>query len=174
MIVIYFSICGLLIQGDSETKVCTGSEFTCFYHAQKKYRQMHHDSFASDFRDNCDCLPSCSFIKYLAEANHLKYIHEKGNLRSEAITTILISFKSIGFVPLRRSEKYDTLYMISAYGGLLGLFLGISLLSLLEIIFYCTIPIVYRLFRRKKPFQPKSFLAMQKKWKCVQILPPLN
>lgn len=176
------AVCGCVkfsMPRDSETRVCSGPDFSCFYYAQKKYRQMHHinDSYASNFRDNCDCLPSCSFIKYLAEANHLKYIHEKGNLQSEALTTIVISFKGIGFLPLRRSEKYDTLFMISTYGGLLGLFLGISMLSFLEIIFYCTIPIIYKLFgreKKKKQFQPKSLLAMQKKWKCVEILPPLD
>lgn len=151
---------------------------TCAYKAIKKYRQrrQNNDTFASYFRDGCNCLSSCSYIRYLADVSTLKFVYEKGNQRSDALTSVSILFKSTQFMPLKRTEKYDLVYMYSTFGGLLSLFLGISLLSLLELVFHFTIPIFYKIFepKKKKLPAPETFLKAQTKWRCIAILPPLD
>lgn len=165
-------------EGDADTKLCTGKGMTCAYSAITKYRQRRqlNDTYAADFRDNCNCLSSCSYIRYLADVSTLKFVYEKGDQRSDALTSLSILFKGTQFMPLKRSEKYDLVYMYSTFGGLLSLFLGISLLSLLELVFYCTIPIIYKILNRteKKLPAPESFLKAQSKWRFIEILPPLD
>lgn len=48
-------------------------------------------------------------------------------------------FKTANFLPIKRSELFSNTDLIASCGGLLGLFLGFSLLSVIEIIYYCTI-----------------------------------
>lgn len=151
---------------------------TCAYNAIQNYRKRRqlNDTYAADFRDDCNCLSSCSYIRYLADVSTLKFVYEKGNQRSDTLTSLSILFKGTQFMPLTRSEQFDLVYMYSTFGGLLSLFLGISMLSLLELVFYCTIPIIYKVFNRKKKKSPtpESFLKAQSKWRFIEILPPLD
>lgn len=47
-----------------------------------------------------------------------------------------------------RSERYGLVDFISNCGGLLGLFMGVSILSFIEILFYCTIRLICNYMRR--------------------------
>lgn len=76
---------------------------------------------------------------------------------------------------LRRTEMYAMTNLIATCGGLLGLFLGISLLSVIEIVAFCAIRLVARLARRRKR---KNLSAYQRyrsaQRRGVNILPPVN
>lgn len=47
--------------------------------------------------------------------------------------------QSTEFIPITRSELFSITDLIANCGGILGLFMGFSLLSLAEIVYYCTI-----------------------------------
>jgi Amiloride-sensitive sodium channel len=55
---------------------------------------------------------------------------------------LLITVKKDNFFALRRSEIYGSIDLISQFGGLLGLFMGISLLSIVEILHFCTLRLI--------------------------------
>jgi amiloride-sensitive sodium channel len=52
---------------------------------------------------------------------------------------VVIYFKDIQFVTPIRSEVYGVMDFIADLGGLFGLFMGFSLLSFVELIYYCTV-----------------------------------
>lgn len=66
-------------------------------------------------------------------------------------TVLSLSFKKRKFLALKRVEAYSITNRLAACGGLLGLFMGISLLSLIEMIVYCVVNVAKKFTAKKKP-----------------------
>lgn len=60
-----------------------------------------------------------------------------------------IFFKENQFITSKRSELYGQTDFLANCGGLLGLFMGVSLLSIVEVIYYCTLRLWCNLRARK-------------------------
>lgn len=60
-----------------------------------------------------------------------------------------IFFKEKQFITSRRSELYGPTDFLANCGGLLGLFMGVSILSIVEMIYYCTLRLCCNLRDRK-------------------------
>lgn len=58
------------------------------------------------------------------------------------MSPLTILFKESHVMALRRLEQYGVTDFIGNCGGILGLFLGVSLLSIFEIIYYATIRLI--------------------------------
>lgn len=52
---------------------------------------------------------------------------------------MIVYFKESEFIAIKRSELYGDTEFLANCGGILGLFLGVSLLSFAEILYYCTL-----------------------------------
>lgn len=52
------------------------------------------------------------------------------------IASLKVFFKNNEFVPLKRFQLYGTVDFLANVGGLLGLFVGVSVLSIVEIFYY--------------------------------------
>lgn len=61
---------------------------------------------------------------------------------SALLTRVTIFFKEDQFITSKRSQLYGTIDFLSACGGLLGLFIGSSILSLIEIVYYVLLRII--------------------------------
>lgn len=61
---------------------------------------------------------------------------------SALLTRITIFFKEDQFITSKRSQLYGITDFLSACGGLLGLFIGSSILSLIEIVYYVLLRII--------------------------------
>lgn len=61
-----------------------------------------------------------------------------------------IFFKETQFITSKRSELYGLTDFLANCGGLLGLFMGVSILSLVEIIYYLTIRLFCNLKMRNE------------------------
>lgn len=53
----------------------------------------------------------------------------------------MVSFKEEMFTPTRRAEFFTMTDFIASFGGLLSLFMGASLLSIIELLYYLTLRI---------------------------------
>lgn len=71
-----------------------------------------------------------------------------------------IFFKEHQFITSRRSELYGQTDFLANCGGLLGLFLGVSVLSIIEVIYYFTLRLACSL-RLRRNRQRKS-MRLQK------------
>jgi Amiloride-sensitive sodium channel len=90
-------------------------------------------------------------------------------------THITIYFRESEIFSSQRSEVYGSTDFLASCGGLLGLCLGISVLSLLEIVYYCTI---HLLFNRTKftDSVPQQFLhkvSNRNRRCCLQMVKSL-
>lgn len=52
---------------------------------------------------------------------------------------LTVYFKDKQFISTRRSELYGPTDILANCGGLLGLFMGMSVLSIVEMIYHCTL-----------------------------------
>lgn len=146
-----------------------------------------------DFRAKCDCLPACVSVQYDAEISQADFNWKDlfhaykspleefpgwvfgGNLDVDEyvlkeffnsrvqLARLTIYFKEAQFITSKRSELYGVTDFLANCGGLLGLFMGVSLLSLAEIVYFCSIrPFTILRSYRTKQVQPKPvapFLA---------------
>lgn len=79
---------------------------------------------------------------------------------------VSISFKTHQVMTLKRSEAYTFANFLSMCGGLLGLFLGVSALSVTEVIYYFSL----RLFWTIRKWKPTNIVAPFKR----QIIPNIS
>ncbi|XP_063532877.1 pickpocket protein 28-like [Cydia strobilella] len=134
---------------DNGSEICTASQQMCVESAQ--------DELASNNQKygKCNCLPSCDSVHYDAEIlktefdlqkynNSLKMIFNRTLQDNRRISyyrysRLEIYFKEPRFVSMRRSELFGLTDFLANCGGLLGLFLGFSFLSLVEMFYFCTL-----------------------------------
>lgn len=161
--------------GRPNTPICGLRNYTC-------YKKNKVKKLASGEYNLCGCLPSCSSLSYDVEFSLAKfrlqqyYAAKKQSLDgyevepielytemysynfSYDVTRIFISFKDNQFFASRRSELYNTTDLLANCGGLLGLFMGFSFLSLIEAVYFCTLRLSCNLRRRHA--RKKKRLAM--------------
>lgn len=70
-----------------------------------------------------------------------------------------IFFKEHQFITSKRSELYGQTDFLANCGGLLGLFMGVSVLSIIEVIYYCTLRLGCTLRIRKSKKQRRNVVA---------------
>lgn len=99
---------------------------------------------------SCNCLPECNNIRYeyniiknkFTAENRSKYVYE---------AAASIYFGDEEFTAYKRFESYSQTQLLSNIGGYLGLFLGISVLSLVEIVYFFTLRFVNDLWHTPRP-----------------------
>lgn len=69
------------------------------------------------------------------------------------LTDVFIAFKESDFMALQRSEMYGVTDFLANCGGLLGLFMGFSFLSLVEIFYFMTLRIWCKIRNKKNIFK---------------------
>lgn len=67
----------------------------------------------------------------------------------EDVVNVLLYYKTFQFIPMKRTELYTDLDFISNCGGLLSLFIGTSLLSIVEVFYFFTVRLLDN-FKAKK------------------------
>ncbi|KAJ8943545.1 hypothetical protein NQ318_023056 [Aromia moschata] len=108
-----------------------------------------------DARPKCECIPMCASVEYNVEITEIDYEWYKefdalGYAKLDddelyAKSQLVIYFKSSHFIPYERNELYGHLDFLANIGGLLGLFVGFSLLSFFEIIYFLSLRIICNL-----------------------------
>ncbi|CAH2991815.1 unnamed protein product [Chilo suppressalis] len=101
----------------------------------------------------CNCLPACNSVQYNADIHKDYYDAAKGRrLRNKQknkgiinypLAKVNIFYKEPMFMSIRRSELFGLTDFLGQCGGLLGLFLGFSFLSLIEIFYFVTFRVYY-------------------------------
>ncbi|KAJ0179061.1 hypothetical protein K1T71_005836 [Dendrolimus kikuchii] len=83
---------------------------------------------------NCDCLPLCDDVNYVIQSNALQPWFMGTNLQWGMVTYPRMRF--------RRDIIFGFTDVLVAVGGMAGLFLGCSVLSFMEIIYFLTLRLV--------------------------------
>uniref|UniRef100_A0A2A4IYE2 Uncharacterized protein n=1 Tax=Heliothis virescens TaxID=7102 RepID=A0A2A4IYE2_HELVI len=133
----------------SSKKICTGIDEECILEARDL--MLLQESIRGNF--TCHCLPSCIDVDYGAEIlktdfklkkfiNSLKKLHPNysdDSFKNTSFSKIEMYFMKPRFLSMRRSELFGVTDFLANCGGLLGLFLGFSFLSLVEIFYFLTL-----------------------------------
>lgn len=85
----------------------------------------------------CNCMPTCNSLEYDVDIFHAEYNKDEFNVQQTSVVTVF--FKSSQIITLKRSELYGFSDFLASCGGLLGLFLGVSILSEIELIYFLTV-----------------------------------
>ncbi|XP_038106261.1 pickpocket protein 28 [Culex quinquefasciatus] len=125
--------------------VCGVGAMRCYQMAEYSLLRMDIYGDRLTFKDGCQCMPACSTLQYDAEISqadfdwhHMKQF-ELDRMERIHLSYLIVYFKEPEFIAIKRSELYGDTEFLANCGGLLGLFLGVSLLSFAEILYYCTL-----------------------------------
>lgn len=127
---------------DEDTVVCGTTDIEC-YRNETLYKDL----------SQCNCYPMCKSIEYDGESQYFLYNltsfyaqydaldtytgTDKYSHHSVHINTIEIFFKNSVYLPLKRIELTGWSDFLANCGGLMGLFAGVSILTIVEIIYFC-------------------------------------
>jgi hypothetical protein len=96
--------------------------------------------------DVCKCFPACESINYKYEIIYSRY----DGWKNESLwyeTEFIFKFRDSEYFPLVRSQQFKFKDFICYVGGLLGLFAGISVLSIYETFYFFSIRLLSNAFR---------------------------
>ncbi|XP_055591069.1 pickpocket protein 28-like [Uranotaenia lowii] len=137
----------------TETEVCDIDKLWCIRRAEISLMEMRME----DQRYYCNCLPACTSIQYSVEITQTDLdlqswmeSYEPGSTGNPGISlaNVKVYFKEAQFITSKRSELYGVIDFLANCGGLLGLCLGVSVLSLVEIVYFCTARPIMQLMGR--------------------------
>ncbi|XP_059609973.1 pickpocket protein 19-like [Phlebotomus argentipes] len=115
--------------------ICNATGIRCIaeFAAQLRHDFVgKHDNNSKSYAALCaSCLPECHAVTYTITARSNALPVENGDL-----VTLDIHFQYATMVKYRTYVVYEFLDLIVAFGGIAGLFLGSSLLSIVEILYY--------------------------------------
>lgn len=131
----YEEYCDCHVENGSE--VCRNRDIKlCSFY----YKELLENDKNFSLEKNCSCLPLCNSIRY-----HVKYFSE---FSGENETVINIRMNPDDIILYRRHKQFTFSDIVSYVGGLLGLFAGISMLSIIEMFYFVTLRCGVNLWKR--------------------------
>lgn len=118
------------------TKIC-GADLKCYWASSRKLFIPEFNDKNDEIHaliDDCDCLPTCTQLTYAIQVTPLSNVDE-----GAGETPIYVSYKNPFFKKDIRSELHSLSEFFSNCGGSLGLFLGVSIFSIIELLYFCTV-----------------------------------
>ncbi|KAG5867983.1 hypothetical protein JTB14_023134 [Gonioctena quinquepunctata] len=147
---------------NNDTEICSGDKINCIYESEHKMllsgidTKLHilREGKASTATDECDCMPICTSMYYQIENSQSPWDWRRqfnSTNQRKHMSYFQIFFKRNQFVTMDRNELFGATDFLANFGGLLGLFVGFSLLSLIEMFYYATLRIMcnIKLFGRR-------------------------
>ncbi|KAL4713277.1 hypothetical protein ACJJTC_018625, partial [Scirpophaga incertulas] len=147
-----FKSCGCVafyMPHNNSKEICSANKMECVTDAQATLAGLQF----KEKEQECLCLPACNYIDYDADIHktsfdsfvydHIIYHYTPFNgsyynLPKLTYTQIDLFFRESMYMAVHRSELFGVADFLADCGGLLGLFYGFSILSLVEIIYYST------------------------------------
>jgi len=108
---------------------------TCYLRTKKDF--YLNDIFSST---PCSCLPTCDSVTY-----HIKYFHKISTQSDEISINVRVNTEDA--ILFRRYQQFTFSDVVSYVGGLLGLFAGISMLSIVEMFYFFVIRVAVDVWR---------------------------
>uniref|UniRef100_A0A182WEP1 Pickpocket n=1 Tax=Anopheles minimus TaxID=112268 RepID=A0A182WEP1_9DIPT len=161
-----------------DERICGLGKASCTDEALSVLEEMdllHELNKTDNFLEHCNCLPACNAIFYNTEISQAMFdwrklaenIHVIAGVTNETeLSYLSIHFKVSRFIPIKRSELFGISDFLANCGGVLGLFMGVSILSIVEIVYYCTLKPI--MARKRANARPETANVI----KPALILPP--
>lgn len=126
-------------------EVCDIRKFDCCDDVDDDSLDNYDKFYLSD--GVCKCLPACNSIEYKVEVFTSKFTEKY--IKSEILHTseFNIKYKESEVYPLIRYQQFKSKDFLSCVGGLLGLFAGISVLSIIELFYFFSLRPLMDIYR---------------------------
>jgi amiloride-sensitive sodium channel len=91
--------------------------------------------------ESCQCLDECDSVKYRIEviAHSENDVQSSAHNSSDVFVSMQFKFKDLLIAPLRRYQPFTFTEFLAQSGGMMGLFAGISALSIIELCYFMTL-----------------------------------
>jgi acid-sensing ion channel, other len=115
----------------------------CDYKLEYRVKQQMFSAYRGIDRPKmeCDCMEECDVVKYNFEIikKNLRRINETfDDYYSYDKSSFTFKFKDTVLSPLRRYRVFTFSDLLAQSGGMMGLFAGISVLSIVELLYFIT------------------------------------
>lgn len=150
--------------GDRRTRICGGAKIKCYKEAEKIFST---NTNSKSIRSKCNCLPACTSIEYNVNIDRVTTNDENQLNPSFRMTMLSIFFEDYQMKTVKRNEVHTFTDFLAICGGVLGLFLGISALSIIELVYYTTLRLFWNIRREK--YENIVLLSEQKGIKIIPI-----
>jgi amiloride-sensitive sodium channel len=167
-----FSVCRCVpfhLPKDVNTAICGKQEEGCAELARRFLEMMILDNDTSKSmtnwtKPNCHCLPGCNELSYSSSMTYgnidpsfvtsklytnIKENFDEKKIR-ENLAVVHIFYTNTQFLSYYKTEMYGLTEFLSSTGGLLGLFIGFSFISAVEILYFSTVRFLYSFVRRRR------------------------
>uniref|UniRef100_A0A1I8NR71 Uncharacterized protein n=1 Tax=Stomoxys calcitrans TaxID=35570 RepID=A0A1I8NR71_STOCA len=157
-----YDLCGCVtfaMPRRAEMPVCGADKISCYRQAKghlllqqfTEGLQLQRGVEGHSKEQKCDCLPACTSLDYETEIsegsfsveNTLNAIGNYEGIREKysdlSMSAVGIYFKENQFITWRRSQLYGVTDLMANFGGICGLYMGVSLLSLIEVFYHFTL-----------------------------------
>ncbi|XP_013104771.1 pickpocket protein 28 isoform X1 [Stomoxys calcitrans] len=145
-----------------DVPTCGLAEVTCYMSAEEEMNfvisnQTKLKSTDPSVEILCDCIPSCNSLDYNFEISRAFYDYEKTVLAQRDTyehddgrgSRLSVYFKETQFTAIKRTVMYGITTLIANCGGIFGLFMGISSLSVIELIYFFSVRLCNNLHKRR-------------------------
>ncbi|XP_058456866.1 sodium channel protein Nach-like [Malaya genurostris] len=139
--------------------VCTLQHVDCLRHFRKLFyslrppREVSADILGFELGMNCDCMQSCSFLSYNVQS--ISSFRQPGLLSSQLdnrnasnYSTLHVHFKDLHCIKYRREAFMTWDSLLAGFGGIFGLCMGGSVLSIVELSYYFFVKL-FALYKRE-------------------------
>ncbi|XP_057659148.1 pickpocket protein 28-like isoform X4 [Diorhabda carinulata] len=141
---------GIHMPKEQGTPLCLLQEQYCIERAEDLFSLNNEDLEVTEGlhkQTGCNCKPACNEITYDSELSYNtaffdimnKSLKAELDFEHHQYSTLLLYFKKSNVETKERRELYGFSDLISNFGGLIGLFTGFSILSLIEMIYFLTL-----------------------------------
>ncbi|XP_033220571.1 pickpocket protein 28-like [Belonocnema kinseyi] len=171
----------------SNTSICGKKDDQCAIRARRAMELKLYDDENTNNQLNitetptCNCWPGCFEVGYSSEMSQSTlvssfdvdeiYVKKDQNYFEENIAVVHLYFVDSQFTKFMKNELYGFSELLSNIGGLLGLFMGFSVLSFMEIIYFATLRFWCNLRRKKSRQIDAEFLKQREKIKQHILYP---
>ncbi|XP_035735127.1 pickpocket protein 28-like [Vespa mandarinia] len=145
----------------SNTTICGKKDDQCATTARRAMEIKLYDDNQLNITEipSCNCWPGCFELSYNLEISDSKllnnfdiqeqYIKKSRKYFTENMAVVHIFFVESQFTKSMKNELFGFTEFLSSTGGLLGLFMGFSFLSVMEILYFITLRLWCRLTEHK-------------------------
>ncbi|KAM3965950.1 pickpocket protein 28 [Aphomia sociella] len=145
-------------------RVCsTPLDFKCVYKVKDEVTEQQIYAYYNDCEEGkfskssfTSCHPSCNEVIYNSQVFYSDLVKEPsdpspswGKPKKQELTHINVHFYDDLFLGQHRHTQYDDYYFVGAIGGLLSLFLGFSIISVAELVYFVILRPIYMILKKK-------------------------
>ncbi|EDW00649.1 pickpocket protein 28 [Drosophila grimshawi] len=159
-----------------DVPVCGLADISCYTAAQDElYTLLQNQTIQQSIDVNakvmCNCMPACTSLEYNFEISRAFYNVEKTIKafrevyeHTDAIgSRLTVYFKEHQFTAIKRTILFGVSTLISNCGGIFGLFMGISSLSFIELVYFFSMRICGSCSQRRKRKAMRQLLPPDQK-----------